>query len=86
MIKRNGHDEEFDERKAYASCYAACINSHHGKEESEQIAGQIIDALKLFIANKKEVSSDDLFRETIRELNKIDPEAAFMYETHRDLS
>lgn len=86
IIKRKGHSEEFDDRKVYASCYSACINTHHGKEESEQMCSQVSDAIKLYLGGKEEISSDDIFRETIRELNKIDSEAAFMYESHRDVS
>ena len=86
IIKRKGRQEGFDERKLYASCYSACTTTHHGKEESEQICAQVTDAVKLFLVDKKEVDSDELFRETVRELEKVSREAAFMYETHRDIS
>jgi len=38
------------------------------------------------VAKKKIVSSDDIFRAIITELKKHNEDAAFLYETHRDIS
>jgi transcriptional regulator NrdR family protein len=86
IIKRHGHKEPFDERKTYASCYAACINAHRKKEEAEEICMQVTDSIKEFIKTSNEISSDEIFSEVVRHMKRIDKEAGFMYETHRDIS
>jgi len=41
IVKRRGHKEEYDERKVYASAYAACLNVHLGEIEAEEIATKV---------------------------------------------
>ncbi|MDA1334531.1 MAG: ATP cone domain-containing protein [bacterium] len=86
IIKRHGHEETYDGRKIYASVYAAGINSHHEKEEAEKMADVVCDSVSEWVSDKSEVSSNDLFKIVTEELRKMDKDAAFMYETHRDLS
>ena len=86
IVKRRGHRQEFDERKIYASVYAACINTSLEKEEAEKIANKISDSIKSWVKDKKEVNSSDIFEETASLLEEINPDAAFMYKTHRDIS
>ena len=38
IVKRKGHEEHFDERKVYASCFAACMNAQVGAKKAEQCA------------------------------------------------
>ena len=86
IIKRRGHLEKFDERKVYASCYAACLNTSLTKYEAENIAEKATKKIKTWIKNKKQVTSDDIFKEVIKIMNKLDKDSAFMYETHRDVN
>ena len=86
IVKRKGHAEEFDERKVYASCYAACLNAQIEHKKAEKICEKVSRELKAWARKKKYADSSDIFREVIAEMKKYDKNAAFMYETHRDIS
>ncbi len=86
LVKRKGHLEKFDERKVYASCYAACLSGHLKKEKAEKIAASVTKDISKWIKDRKKVSSNDIFRLVIQSLKKHDREIAFLYETHRDVS
>ena len=86
IVKRKGHKEKFDERKIYASCYAACLNAQLHPKEAEKICEGVSREIKKWIKTKKEITSTKIFREMIRVIKKHNKDAAFMYETHRDIS
>jgi len=86
IVKRKGHKEYFDERKVYASCFAACLNVHMDKHKAEKCADIATKDINKWINKKKVVGSDQIFKEIVKVLKKYDKNAAFMYETHRDLS
>lgn len=86
IVKRKGHTELYDERKVYGSCFFACRNSHLSEQESEEICSKVAGQVTKWIKKKKLVSSEDIFRALINELNKHNKDAAFLYETHRDIS
>ncbi len=56
------------------------------EQECEMISKMILQRLKQDLAKRRETSSGEIFRLIGRELEKINPEAAFMYKTHRDIS
>ena len=86
IVKRKGHEEHFDERKVYASCFAACLNVHMEKHKAEECADKATREFKKWLKNKNEVNSSEIFKEIIKILKKYNKDAAFMYETHRDVS
>ncbi len=87
IVKRKGHKEKFDERKVYASCYEACLSCcHYNKKEAEKICEKVTKSIKAWIKNKEQVSSREVFKTVTKEIKKHSKEAAFMYETHRDIS
>lgn len=86
IIKRKGHKQEFDERKLYASIYAACLSCHTEVEDAENIANLIAKKVKKWIEKKEQVGSDELFKQVSEELMSLNKDAAFMYTTHRDIS
>ena len=86
IVKRKGHKEHFDDRKVYASCFAACLNVHMEKHSAEKCADKATKEVGTWIKKKKVVTSDQIFKEVVKALKKYDKNAAFMYETHRDLS
>lgn len=86
VVKRKGHSELFDERKVYASSYAACLNVHLEEKICESIANSVSTVVGKWVKKKKQVDSDQIFKEVIKNLKKHNQDAAFMYETHRDLS
>lgn len=82
IVKRKGHTEEFDERKVYASVYAACASAHYHEPECEKLANTISKSVKRFIKSKKSVHSSRLREKINSELKKKDKELAFYYEQH----
>lgn len=86
IVKRRGHKQQFDERKLSASIYAACLSADVGKEQAATTADLVVKKVKIWIDDKKEVTSDAVFKVTAEELNHLNKEAAFMYTTHRDIS
>ena len=86
LVKRRGHVEHYDERKVYGSCYFACRNAHLSEREAEAICGKVCSSITKYISRKKSASSDEIFRMLIRELKKHNGDAAFLFETHRDIS
>lgn len=86
IVKRKGHSEEFDEKKIYASVYAACMAG--GLEESgcEKMADKVSKQIKKWVDRKKSIDSKEIFGFVVRLLRKENKEVAFLYETHRDLS
>ena len=86
IVKRKGHSEMYDERKVYGSCYFACRNAHLSGEEAEAIASNVSAKATKWIRQKRVVSSNEIFRFIIHELRQHHEDAAFLYETHRDIS
>jgi len=86
IVKRKGHTEIYDERKVYGSCYFACRNAHMHEQDAEKIANKVCAKVTKAITKKKLVTSDEIFRMLVMELKKYDEDAAFLYETHRDIS
>lgn len=86
IVKRRGHEERFDERKVYASSFSACMSSHLGEMKSEEIADRVTNDVKKWSKSKNELTSDQIFKQIVKSLKKHDRDAAFMYETHMDVS
>lgn len=86
IVKRKGHKQKFDERKIYASVYAACLAAHVDKEEAEATANLVGREIKKWIVDKEEVTSDAIFKKVGEELGHLNKDASFMYTTHRDIS
>ncbi len=86
VVKRKGKKEKFDERKIYGSTYAACANTGMGEKQCELVSASVSKAVKASIKGKKEASSEEIAKLVGRALRKKNPDAAFMYETHRDVS
>ena len=85
VVKRKGHIEDFDERKIYASCYAACLNAHVPHTEAESICEKVSGEMKKWAMKKKSADSTEIFKQTVSAIRKHHEDAAFMYETHRDI-
>ena len=86
IVKRKGHMEIYDERKIYGSCYFACRNAHLSEEEAEAISGFVTASVTKWISRKRIVTSSEIFRNMLQELRKHNEDAAFLCETHRDIS
>src|SRR3989338_192794 len=86
IVKREGHTELYDEKKIYGSCFFACRNAHLSGKEAEEICSEVCAEVTKWVNRQKAVSSNDIFKKLIEELKKHNGDAAFLYETHRDIS
>lgn len=87
VVKRtSGKCEKYDERKVYASIYAACYVVLLSESKCENIAGQIARKISTLAQKRKKISSQQITAEVTRHLKTRNKHAAFMYETHRDVS
>lgn len=86
IVKRNGHKEAYDSRKVYASVYAACLAVRVHQGEAELVADKVAQELNAWVTGQKEVTSHQIFFQASASLEKYNPDAAFMYRTHRDVS
>ncbi|MBS3139084.1 MAG: hypothetical protein A2730_01535 [Candidatus Staskawiczbacteria bacterium RIFCSPHIGHO2_01_FULL_39_25] len=86
VVKRRNHAHLYDERKVYGSAYAACYVVMLNHRACEKIANKVTKNITTLVHKKKTISSTEIFHHVIRELKKHNKNAAFMYETHRDIA
>lgn len=86
IVKRKGHKENFDERKIYASVFAACMVLRMTNKEAELIANAVTKEVNDSLKNTHEMSSNTIHKTVAESLKKYNPDAAYMYDTHRDIS
>ena len=87
VVKRKTGDcENYDERKVYGSAYAACYVVKLGHKKCEDIADKVARKVTSHVKKKKKVTANSIMTEVLRELRKHSKSAAFLYETHEDLS
>ncbi len=83
IIKRGKHTEGYDDRKLYASVYAACLSVREHPGSAEIIANQVEKEVSTWLGKKHEVTSNDLRRVAHDALAVINPDAAHIYVHHR---
>lgn len=86
LVKRAGHREAFDSRKVYASVYAACLTVRATHEDAELHAEKVTEAVKEWLEEKDEVTTSQISRVVTKALRQYDPDASYIYGTHRDVS
>ena len=83
VVKRAGHTEIYDERKLYASVYAAMRAVREPAGTAELVAKEVESKVQNWLEHKHEVTSNDLRRVAAEHLRNINPGAAFIYKHHR---
>ena len=83
IVKRKGHTEPFDERKVYASVYAACQAVREPAGSAELIAEKVVQDINSWIAKKHEVTANDIRRQASQHLQAYNPDAAYIFLHHR---
>lgn len=71
IVKRAKHTEEYDERKLYASIFAACIAVRVPQQEAELVAKQVCQDVGGWLADKHEVTASDIHRQAAKNLKEI---------------
>lgn len=84
IVKRMpGHTEPYDERKLYASVYAACLSVRTPAGEAELTANCVCRDITPWLSHKTEVTSLDIRQQASSHLKVYSPDAAYMYRKHR---
>jgi len=80
-----GHSEPYDERKLYASIYAACLALRTPAGEAELTANKVCQDIKPWLETKPEVTSTDIRHQASEHLKLYNPDAAYMYARHHTI-
>lgn len=85
VVKRGGKrpTEKFDRDKLHRSIKAACLSLRTPDGLAEDTASGVCDVVILWLDNKPEVTSDDIRNHAAKHLEKIHPEAGFIYRRYR---
>lgn len=83
IVKRKGHTEPYDEKKVYASVFAACQSVREPAGSAELIAEKVMRDVNDWISQKHEVTSNDIRRQASKHLNAYNPDAGHMLLHHR---
>jgi len=85
VVKRGGKrtTERFDTGKLHASVLAACLSVRSPEGMARSAADSVCTVVNEWCSAKPEVTSDDLRRVAARHLERIHPEAAYLYKHHR---
>jgi hypothetical protein len=85
VIKRGGSrsTERFERDKLHASVLAACLSVRSPEGMAETAARTVCDMVLGWLSIRPEVTSDDLRRIAGGHLDRIHPEAAYLYKHHR---
>lgn len=86
IVKRAGHEEPFDIKKIYGSVYAACAAVRMPMGECELTSDRVSKDVEKKLASKAMVHSHQIAKATNEYLKEYNPDAAYMYRTHRDIS
>lgn len=83
IVKRMSNLEPYDERKLYASIYAACLCVRTPAGEAELTANKVCGDITPWLHTKQEVTSLDIRHHAAEHLKLYNPDAAYMYLRHR---
>ena len=79
------HTEAFDAKKLYASIESACLSVGLATGLSSDTAHHTTKTVELWLADRPEVTSDDIRRIATRSLTIVSPEAAYLYKHHHTM-
>jgi transcriptional regulator NrdR family protein len=86
IVKRAGHKESFDQKKVYASVFAACLAVRSQATEAELVANEVTKDVVGWVADKASVTSNEIAAQVVKTLKLYNSDAAFLYRHHRDIS
>ena len=86
VVKRRGHTEKFDQKKLYGSVYGACLVAELNEGACEKNADFVTKQVTKELKKYKNVDSKKILKTAAKHLRKKSKDAAFLYETHKDLS
>ncbi len=84
IIVRKGKKQEYDEKKIYASCYAAALFALYPEKKAEAFAQKVTKKITLWVQKKGSVTSAEIKTQMMNSMT--DANVALAYKHHLDLS
>lgn len=87
IVKRAGKrpSEPFARDKLHASIIAVCRQVRSTEGSAQSAATAVCDTVVLWLADKPEVTSDDIRRIAGTALTRHNPDAAYLYAQHKHI-
>jgi transcriptional regulator NrdR family protein len=87
IIKRRGErpTEAFDRQKLHKSVVAASLSARAPEGQAENIAYAVTNYVLEWLESRPEVTSHDIRLVATRHLRAHHPDAAYLYEQHRNI-
>ena len=87
VVKRGGKraSEQFSRDKLHASIYAACLSVRSLDGHASDTADHVCNIVLSWTDNKPEITSADIRQQAARALEKIHPDAAYLYKHHKQI-
>ncbi len=84
VVKQGGRrpSERFNQNKLHNSLKAACLSVRSPEGEAETAAANVCRAVIVWCTERPEITSADVRRVAAHHLQRIHPEAAYMYKHH----
>jgi transcriptional regulator NrdR family protein len=85
VVKRRGKrvTERFDPDKLYRSLLATCMSEYTPEGHAHDIAHKVSGLVVVWCSDKPEVTSTDIRLQAAKLLERLHPEAAYIYKHHR---
>ena len=83
IVKRRGHTEHYNEKKVYASVYAAALNCHYDEQRAEKLASYVTGKVSAWAHRRSAIDSKEIRTQVLSEI--YDEDVAMMYKHHLDI-
>lgn len=84
VVKQGRRESEtFNRDKLHHSIYATCLGVRSLDGIAKDTATAVCDKLAKWLQNKPEVTSGDIRRQAAQILEKLHPDAAYIYKHHK---
>lgn len=87
VVKRGGKraTEPFSRDKLHASVYATCLSVRSLDGHAADTATHVCNIVLSWTDNKAEVTSADIRTQAAKALEKVHPDAAYLYKHHKQI-
>ncbi|RWZ79610.1 MAG: hypothetical protein EOT04_01005 [Candidatus Chaera renei] len=86
LVKRGGGLEAYDPAKLRSSLAAACKSVRAPEGEAETSAALAVARVERWLMGRPEVTTADIRRKAAEALVVYNPEAAYIYQQHKNIS
>ena len=83
IVKRHGISETYDQKKVYASVYAAALNAHYTEKKAEELANEVMKKVSAWAKSEESVFSVEIRYQILKHI--ADEDVSLMYTHHLDV-